>query len=125
MYPHVAEVGAQAGLHKSAGLAIEDSPTAGANNVFYERWLLLFQRRADCGVASGLLEMHDGGRRQRVGAPVHQRLRSGRLALILLACRGLVTLGIQQEVGVVRLHTHTSVRHELTMLPKGAEGPSG
>jgi len=36
-----------------------------------------------------------------------------------------VTLGIQQEVGVVRLHAHTSVRYELTMLPKGAEGPSG
>src|SRR5437762_12339792 len=68
--------------------------------------------------------MHHRGWSQRVGAAVHQRLGTGCLAFVLSVSWCLVTLGIQQEVGIVRLHAHTSVRHELTMLRKGAEGPS-
>src|SRR2546429_7975913 len=51
MDPDVAEVSAQAGFHKSAGIPIERRPAARADNVFDERRLLLLEGGTDAGIA--------------------------------------------------------------------------
>jgi hypothetical protein len=55
MYPDVAEVGAEAGLHETAGVTIERRPASGADDILDWRRLLFLERGSDGGVSGRLL----------------------------------------------------------------------
>src|SRR6202035_4714917 len=117
----VAEVGAQARVHKSPRVLVERRATARADHVLDEGRLLLLERCAHGRVPCSLLEMHNRGRRQGIGAAGHEGFGPPRVRLVLAERGRLAAIGIDEKVVFVRLHIPASV--EITRLPKGAKGP--
>jgi hypothetical protein len=77
MDPDVAEVRVEAGLHETAGVAIERGAASGTDHVADERPFLLLESGTDGGVARRLLQVHHGGRSQYIRAAVHQGFGTG------------------------------------------------
>src|SRR5256714_5859185 len=109
VHPDVAKVGAQTRFHEALRVTVKWRTAARPDDLLYQRWLLLFKRCTDRGVAGRLLQVHHGSGGKGLRPPVHQGLGTSRRRRILSSCRRLVALGIDQEIVFVRLHAYASV----------------
>src|SRR6266508_362948 len=116
VYPHVAEVLAEAGLHVDAGVRVERAAAAGVDHLVYWRTLLV-DERAHARVADRALQAQQSRRAQHVGASggrgaVHQ--------VGVLRALDAVALGPNARLRVMVVPTHDNSLSSSPLPPQRA-----